>query len=71
MKDVNVEDERKGKDPAWLLSHPRELCKHCSEWNECEETPWDDISGCSAPVGVTGNDYLLGSTDTCKYFFEY
>jgi hypothetical protein len=71
MKDVNVEDERKGKDPAWLLSHPRELCEWCSEWNECEDTPWDDISGCSAPVGVTGNDYLLGSTDTCKYFFEY
>lgn len=22
-----MEDERKGKDAAWLLSHPRELCK--------------------------------------------
>lgn len=66
-----MEDERKGKDSAWLLSHPRELCKHCSEWNECEGTPWDDISGCAANTGVTGNDYLLGRTDTCKHFFEY
>lgn len=65
-----MEDERKGKDSAWLLSHPREMCKHCSEWNECSGEPWDDISGCAAKTGVIGNYYLLGETDTCKYFFE-
>lgn len=65
-----MEDERKGKDDAWLLSHPRAMCKHCSEWNECSGEPWDDIDGCSAPVGVIGNAYLLGDTNECKYFFE-
>ena len=65
-----MEDERKGKDCAWLLSHPRAMCKHCSEWSECSGEPWDDISSCSAAVGVVGNDYLLGRKDTCKYFSE-
>lgn len=34
-----MEDERKGKDAAWLVSHPRELCKHCLEWNETHLVP--------------------------------
>lgn len=45
-----MEDERKGKDAAWLVSHPRELCKHCLEWNECSDEPWDDISGWGANI---------------------
>lgn len=66
-----MEEERRGKDAAWLLSHPRRLCKFCWEWNECSGEPWDNISGCSAKTGVTGNDYLLGRDDVCKFFFDY
>lgn len=66
-----MEDERKGKDPAWLITHPRELCKRCLDWYDCSGEPWDDMSGCAANTGIIGNGYLLGRTDTCKHFFEY
>lgn len=65
-----MEYERNGKDAGWLLTHPRELCKKCWEWCECSGEPWDDMSGCSARTSITGNDYLLGRSDECRYFLE-
>ena len=63
------EENRRNKDAAWLLTHPRELCKHCSEWHECEDTVYDDMSGCAAAIQPY-NNYLLGWSDTCEHFFE-
>lgn len=64
-----MENRRSDKDDAWLLTHPREMCKHCWKWCESSGKSWDAISGCAADTGVTGNDYLLGRTDYCSYFF--
>ena len=66
-----MEAERRGKDSAWLISHPREMCKHCSEWNECSGEPWDDMSGCAARDVVESHNYLKGLTESCREFFEY
>lgn len=66
-----MEDERKGKDAAWLLSHPRELCKHCLDWNDSSGEPWDDMSGCAAIDVSESHNYLMGYTESCREFFEY
>ena len=67
VKLQSVLNERKGKDAAWLLTHPRELCKDCWEWSVCSDEPWDDMSGCTARIHETYNEYLLGVSNDCRY----
>lgn len=65
-----MEDERKNKDYAWRLSHPRKMCENCMDWHDCDNTPWDDISGCASNNVNESHNYLLGYTGICKAFFE-
>lgn len=67
---MNESKDRQEKDVAWLLSHPRELCTHCWEWVQCDNSPQCDISCCAAVIRTTYNLYLLGKTDDCEYFME-
>ena len=65
-----MEAERKDRDSAWLLTHPRELCNHCWEWINTDDCELYGLSGCAARLREVYNNYLLGQTDECRYFFE-
>ena len=64
-------NNRQGKDESWLLSHPRELCTHCWEWVESDNTSHNDISCCAANIRTIYNYYLLGDYDECQYYMEW